>query len=111
MVQADSGTSDNSEKSPEQGSDGIVIVQFDELGAVDFHVHGNVRLFIVDERAPHDRVHEWLPRSTGDEIAEIMGDDPIGSSQDERHAAIKHKIEALIDGRPRLAVVEPEKPD
>lgn len=38
----------------------VVIVHFDEDGELDYHVCGkDVRLFIVDGRAPHDRVYEW----------------------------------------------------
>lgn len=86
----------------------VVVVRFDEAGGLDYHVAGDVRLFIVDERAPQDRVYEWTPKDTAEEVQTILGDSPIGSSADERHSAIAHTIEAMIDGRPRLAVVSKE---
>ena len=86
---------------------GIVIVQYDERGEQYFHVVGDdVQLFIVDERCPNDRVYEWLTRDTADDIKAILKDDPIGSSNDDRHAAIRHKVLALIDGKPRLSIVK-----
>jgi hypothetical protein len=86
----------------------IVIVRFDEYGEQTYHVIGGeaVRLFIVDERCPNDRVYEWLPRDPADEIKAILKDDPIGSSQDERHPAIAAKVLAFVDGKPHLSVVE-----
>lgn len=87
--------------------DSVVIVRFDERGEQSFHALGDsVALFIIDERCPGDRVYEWLPRDSADEIKSIMRDDPIGSSNDDRHAAIKNMIEAAIDGRPRFKIVE-----
>lgn len=92
--------------------EGIAIVRLDEAGEITYHVASDARfrLFIVDERAPHDRVYEWTQRATADEVGAILGGDPIGSSQDERHAAIKAKIEAALDGRPHLSVVEGQPP-
>lgn len=90
--------------------EGIAIVRFDEDGYITYHVasDGRFRLFIVDERAPHDRVFEWTPRETGEQVAAILGDDPIGSHQDERHLAIKALIEAHMEGRRHLSVVREE---
>lgn len=89
---------------------GIVIVRFDEEGEQSYHVIGDdVRFFIVDERAPGDRVYEWLPRESADEIKSILGDDPIGSSNDDRHEAIRHVILSAMAGKPRLALVEDSK--
>lgn len=88
--------------------EGVAILRYDEYGEFTFHVASDerFRLFIVDERAPHDRVYEWTVRVSGEEIAAILGDSPIGSNQDERHAAIKAFVEARMDGRPHLSVVE-----
>lgn len=85
-----------------------VIVHFDTEGDMSYYVNGEqVRLFIVDERSPHDRVYEWLPRCDVAQIAGVIPDDSvIGSDQDERHAAITHAVEALIAGKPRLEVVK-----
>lgn len=87
-----------------------VIVHFDKDGELDYHVTGEeVRLFIVDDRVPHDRVYEWTRRCDASDIGAIIGDDAsIGHSGDERHAAVTHSILALQEGRPRLAVVPKE---
>ena len=90
--------------------DNIVIVRFDERGEHDYEVLGDgVCLFIVDERAPNDRVYEWLPRATADEIKAILRDDPIGSSQDSRHEAIKNTILSAIELRPKFKVIADDK--
>lgn len=84
-----------------------VVVHYDKDGETSYFVTGDrVRLFVVDERAPNDRVYEFLSRDTPHGIKEILKDDPIGSSQDDRHAGIKARIEEFIDGKPRLTIVE-----
>lgn len=91
---------------------GIVIVRYDEHGEIDFHVCGGetVRLFIVDERAPHDRVYEWTQRCTPEEIREIIpAGTEVGSNQDARHPAVVHVVEAIKRGERRLRVVEEEE--
>ncbi len=86
----------------------MVVVHFDENGDQSYLVAGDerVRLYIIDERAPNDRVYEWLPRCDGAAIKALFRDgEPIGSSQDERHNAVAHAINAYAEGRPRLTVV------
>jgi hypothetical protein len=84
-----------------------VIVRFTETGELDYLVSpdARVRLFIVDERCPNDRVFEWTRRVEPAAIVEMLGNSEIGHSKDERHPAIAHVIEAYMDGRPRLSVV------
>lgn len=88
-----------------------VIVQFDENGELAYHVFGDARLYIVDERAPDDRVYEWIPRATAEEIAAIVPvGSVIGNGQDERHPVLAHKINAAMEGRSHLAVVKDDTP-
>lgn len=85
----------------------VVIVRFDERGEQTYHVAGDsVAFFIVDERAPNDRVYEWLPRDSKADISAIIGDSAIGSSQDARHEAVKNSVMAIIEGRKRFRVVD-----
>lgn len=86
---------------------GAVIVMFDENGEIDYRVYGeDVRLFIVDERAPNDRVFEWSPRADIATFREIIPEEAeIGSSQDERHPAIEARIKAYDSGEPHLRPV------
>lgn len=88
-----------------------VIVRFDDDGELSYHVCGEaVRLFIVDERAPNDRVYEWLPRCDASEISEIIPDETeIGSNQDERHQAIAHVVRSITEGKSHLSVVSDEE--
>jgi hypothetical protein len=87
---------------------GAVVVHYDERGEVTFHVYGDdsVRLYIVDERCPNDRVYEWLSREAPDAFKEMIGDSPIGSSADDRHGAVKNLILSSIAGRPHLKPVD-----
>jgi len=88
-------------------SDATVVVRFDQDGEISYHVYGDTRLYIVDERAPDDRVYEWLPRCEADEIADLIPvGSSIGNSRDERHPVLAHRIEAAIAGRPHLSVVK-----
>lgn len=89
---------------------GIAIVRFSETGEISYHVASDerFRLFIVDERCPHDRVYEWRSRDDGPTVAAILGDGPFGHSGDERHAAVAAVIEAHMDGRRHLAAVPAE---
>jgi hypothetical protein len=90
-----------------------VIVHFDEQGEINYRVIGgeDVRLFIVDERAPHDRVYEWLPR---DDVSVFRGIIPegveIGSNSDARHAATAALINAAQEGKPHLTIVDGDRP-
>ena len=89
----------------------IVIVHFDESGELSYHVCGGeaVRLYIVDERAPNDRVYEWLERCDAADIREIIPEhSEIGSSRDKRHPAIVHRIKAIMEGRNHLRVINSE---
>jgi hypothetical protein len=82
-------------------------VHFDKDGEISYLVNGeSVRLYIVDERAPGDRVYEWLPRSTVAEIvAAIPVGEVIGNSMDERHPVLTHRIEAAMHGMAHLEII------
>ena len=88
-------------------SEATVIVRFDEDGELTYHVYGDTRLYIVDERAPDDRVYEWLPRATAEDIADLIPvGSVIGNGQDERQPVIAHRVKAYQEGRPHLSVVK-----
>jgi hypothetical protein len=84
----------------------VVIVHFDATGELSYLVHGdNVQLLIVDDRAQGDRVYEWLPRNTANEIAQMVpAGETIGNSADERHKVLSHKIKAALDGKSHLEI-------
>lgn len=75
-----------------------------------FHVVGDerIRLIIVDENTPGDRVYEWLQRSDPAIVRQLIPEgSSIGSSRDDRHAAIENRILAALDARPHLSVIAP----
>jgi hypothetical protein len=74
-------------------SKNIVVVHFDRDGDCDFLASGDLRLIIVDERAPHDRAYEIKGRDDQSAIWEIIGDEEkIGSCDDERHEAVAARV-------------------
>jgi len=82
----------------------IVVLHIDESGESHFLASGDVRLFIIDDTAPHDRVYEILDRVGRRTTLAMIGDD-IGDQNDERHTAIKAVIAEAFDGTPRLRLV------
>jgi hypothetical protein len=89
--------------------EGIVCVHYDEHGEIEFHVFGDerVRLFIVDERAPNDRVYEYTSRTDPAALRMLTPEGvDIGNRNDERHEAIAHRILSRQDGKPHLRSVE-----
>jgi len=93
------------------GIEAIAIVHYDEHGVETFHICGDARfrLFVVDDRAPNDRVYEMTDRCKADDIKKLMRDDPIGHRNDSRHAAIEARILEAATGAPRLRPVSQEK--
>lgn len=83
---------------------GAVVVHFSEDGEQSYYVYGDasVRLFIVDDRCPNDRVYEWLPREEPTSLKDMLRDDQIGSSADARHEAVKNRILSAERGEPHL---------
>lgn len=84
-----------------------VIIQYEKGDPIpNYFVVGDCQVFIVDENAPHDRVYEWLPRAAEADIARLIPDgSEVGSCEDTRHEAIKSRILADAEGRPRMTVV------
>jgi hypothetical protein len=86
----------------------IVAVHYDEQGEISFHVFGGdeVRLFIVDERAPNDRVYEWTQREPVAGFRDLVPEGcEIGHSEDDRHAAIAHVVESYVSGKRHLRAI------
>lgn len=79
--------------------------------APTYHVVGEgVRLFVVDDNHPGDRVFEWLSRSPASVIGEIIPEgSPVGNNQDQRHAALTNSVDSMLHGRPRFTVVPSEQ--
>ncbi len=66
-----------------------VVVQIDEDGELSYFAGTGVELFVVDERAPNDRVYRWSTSATPAEIDQVLSDDPIGHRFDDSEAARK----------------------
>lgn len=89
-------------------AEAIAVVHIKEDGWADYLICGDerFRLFVVDERAPNDRVYEMTRRDDPEVVRAILGDDPIGSCRDSRHAAIEARVSEMVGGTPRLTIVE-----
>jgi hypothetical protein len=62
-----------------------------------------VKLLVVDERCPGDRVFEVTARLSDAELAALVPPAaPIGGDDDARHVALLAAEAAAIAGRPRL---------
>ncbi|SMF70631.1 hypothetical protein [Allosphingosinicella indica] len=87
----------------------VVVIHFLADGDTTYRVFGDgpVRVLFVDEKAPHDRVYEWLSREPMEDLAAIVPEGgAVGSKSDARHPAIANAIEAALEGRPHLRPVE-----
>lgn len=84
----------------------IVVVHLRENGDIECHLSGDVVVLYVDERFPHDRVYQMTEQTPREEIAALIGDSPVGSRQDVRHAAIKHHVERWLEGKNHLEIVD-----
>lgn len=90
------------------GASAIVVIHYDEIGNESFHVFGGevVRVFTVDERAPHDRVYEIASRADPATLQELIPKGvEIGHQYDQRHAAVAHAIDAMQRGNRHLSAV------
>lgn len=65
----------------------IVIIYHDGTNDTPlYYVLGkDVRLFVVDEDAPDDRVYEWIDRDTEEKIKEIIPDGSLVSNKNEEN--------------------------
>ena len=87
-----------------------VLVHYDAEGEQSFKIAGDVTLIIIDERTPHDRAYHYREQTPIAEIRAIIGDE-VGSSSDQQHAALAHKIERAAKGRPALSLVPTREQD
>jgi len=86
-----------------------VVVHFDTQGNVDYQLHGDVDLFLVDDRVPFDRVYHYTLPSTPEEFSNLIpSGTEIGSCHDDCHKLIAERVKSLIEGRPHLTVVSPD---
>ena len=87
-----------------------VLVHYNADGEPSFKIAGDVTLIIIDERTPHDRAYHYREQTPIAEIMAIVGDE-VGSSSDQQHAALAHKIERAAKGRPALSLVPTQEQD
>lgn len=74
-------------------------------GSVSYAVLGDAEFYIIDERSSSDRVYKISTRISPDGLEKLLGDSPIGSSSDSRHAAVVRRIQRYLDGKPLLDLV------
>lgn len=69
-----------------------VAICIDENGLQTVFICGDVNVYTVCELSPNDRVYKHSEYVTEDEITSIIGDSPIGSKDDARHAALSARV-------------------
>lgn len=84
----------------------MCIVHINPDGSTYYAKTEGVRLFVVDERTPADRVYEISTTATTQEVEEVLGDDPVGCRGDGSPAEVRaHKAASMIEGRSHLTVI------
>lgn len=85
----------------------VALIRFDEMGEMQLGIFGQgVRLVVIDERAPHDRVYEVTHREPLKALNRLVSpDEPIGHANEARHEAMVARMTALFAGKPHLQVV------
>lgn len=87
-----------------------VVVHHQLNGDIDYYMAGKpVRLLIIDEFAPHDRVYQFTSTVDASEIEVLVNGEVIGSKNDSRHEAIESRVLSDRMGEPRFDIAEPEK--
>ena len=86
-----------------------MVIHYDQDGEVSYRVCGDsARLFIVDDRAPSDRVYEWLSRDSKSAVSEILGsEESWGSKLDGQHDQLSRRILHAAEG---LSLVKANAP-
>lgn len=85
----------------------VAILRWTEEGELQLGMFGDgIRMLVVDERAPHDRVYEVTHREPLKALdALIPPGTEIGHAADERHDALVARMTALFEGKPHLQVI------
>ena len=83
----------------------ICVVHITGESNIEYHLSGDVVFLVIDERAPHDRVYQMV-QTPREEIAALIGDSPIGSRHDVRHAAIERRIARSEQGKSHLEIAD-----
>jgi hypothetical protein len=82
----------------------VVIVHFDHKGEITYLKPQGVRLLIVDDRSPHDHVYEWTTEHERAAFEPFFRGD-VGTAHDARGRAMRHRINAAMEGRSHLEPV------
>jgi hypothetical protein len=76
-----------------------VVVHIDHVGNENYMADGDVDFFVVDERAPRDRVFQLSNHIVHpQEITNVLGTSRVGRIGD--MPGVEAEIAALIDGKP-----------
>jgi hypothetical protein len=79
-------------------------------GGLSFVTDAPAEIITVCEWTPSDRLYlaTDLHEVSAARVAEIIGDDPIGSKHDDRHEAIGNRILTELEGKRRFSLVPTE---
>ena len=84
-----------------------ILIIMDESGGIEVVTDGPAEVITVCDWVS-DRLYRLSDSHTvsADRVAEIIGDDPIGSKDDDRHEALSNRILSHMDGKPHLRPVK-----
>ena len=84
-----------------------VVINMQSDGSFEVATDEPCEVFVVNDHCPHDRVYKLgASHSVGRDFVDAqLRNDPIGSSSDERHEAIKHRVLSAAAGEPHLTPV------
>lgn len=76
-------------------------------GCFEVVTDGPAEVICVCDHTPNDRLYRLTSSHVVDagRVAEILREDPIGSKDDDRHAAIENRVLSGLDGKPHLRPV------
>lgn len=85
----------------------VALLRWTEDGELQLGMFGDgIRMLVIDERVPHDRVYEVTHREQLHALdALIPPGTEVGHADDERHEALVARMTALFNGKPHLRVV------
>jgi hypothetical protein len=85
----------------------VAVVRWTDDGEMQLGIFGDgVRMLVIDERSPHDRLFEITHREPLRALdALVPAGSEIGHRDDDRHDAMVERMRSLFEGKPHLTAV------
>lgn len=72
------------------------VVHIKTNGDLDYYSFGKVRMLIIDENAPDDRVYELSSTNDIDMLISLVGNSPIGNMNEEIHREVSREVKSYV---------------